>query len=177
MAAIGGPRRRARRRATPAGPRPAGDRVGIIDLAGSGCVAAADACARRGLRIAGLTDETRRTIAAVDGNALTLDRPLEFMHFGEVTFGVDERVIAVMAGGSDAVRNAIERSEDDFDLGVTDVRNLDMGRDDVLIAVSASGRTPCVLGAVEVARAKGALSIAVVNNPGSALAAICDVAV
>src|SRR5690606_7264471 len=33
----------------------------------------------------------RRTIAAIEGNALVLDRPLEFMHFGEVTFGVDER--------------------------------------------------------------------------------------
>src|SRR5690606_22454253 len=33
----------------------------------------------------------RRTIAAIDGNTLTLDRPLEFMHFGEITFGVDER--------------------------------------------------------------------------------------
>jgi N-acetylmuramic acid 6-phosphate etherase len=93
------------------------------------------------------------------------------------TFGVDERVIAVMAGGSDAVRNAIECSEDDFDLGVTDMRNLDLGPDDVLVAVSASGRTPYVLGAVEVARAEGALTIAVVNNPGSALASICDVAV
>ncbi|HEU4541084.1 MAG TPA: N-acetylmuramic acid 6-phosphate etherase [Jiangellaceae bacterium] len=93
------------------------------------------------------------------------------------TFGVDERVIAVMAGGSDAVRNAIERNEDDFDLGVADVRNRNLGPDDVVIAVSASGRTPYVLGAVEVARESGALTIAVVNNPGSALASICDVAI
>ena len=33
----------------------------------------------------------RRTIAAVQGNTLTLDRPLDYMHFGEITFGVDER--------------------------------------------------------------------------------------
>jgi cell migration-inducing and hyaluronan-binding protein len=33
----------------------------------------------------------RRTIAAIHGNAITLDRPLEYMHFGEVTFGVDQR--------------------------------------------------------------------------------------
>jgi len=33
----------------------------------------------------------RRTVTAVSGNTLTLDRPLEFMHFGEITFGVDER--------------------------------------------------------------------------------------
>jgi N-acetylmuramic acid 6-phosphate etherase len=93
------------------------------------------------------------------------------------TFGADERVIAVMAGGSDAVRNAIERSEDDFDLGVADVRNLGVGPADVVVAVSASGRTPYVLGAVGVAQQEGALTIAVVNNPGSALAAVCDVAI
>src|SRR5690606_1555504 len=33
----------------------------------------------------------KRTIAAVDGNVLTLDRALEYMHFGQVTYGVDER--------------------------------------------------------------------------------------
>jgi cell migration-inducing and hyaluronan-binding protein len=33
----------------------------------------------------------RRTVAAVNGNALTLDRNLDYMHFGEITFGVDER--------------------------------------------------------------------------------------
>ncbi len=33
----------------------------------------------------------RRTITAIDGNSLTLDRPLEYMHFGEITFGIDER--------------------------------------------------------------------------------------
>ena len=33
----------------------------------------------------------RRTVTAVSGNAITLDRPLKYMHFGEITFGVDER--------------------------------------------------------------------------------------
>jgi cell migration-inducing and hyaluronan-binding protein len=33
----------------------------------------------------------RRTVAAIDGNRITLDRPLEYMHFGQITFGVDER--------------------------------------------------------------------------------------
>ena len=33
----------------------------------------------------------QRTITAVNGNALTLDRALEYMHFGQITFGVDER--------------------------------------------------------------------------------------
>jgi len=33
----------------------------------------------------------RRTIAAISGNKITLDRKLDYMHFGEITFGVDER--------------------------------------------------------------------------------------
>ncbi len=33
----------------------------------------------------------RRTIAAINGNAITLDQPLQYMHFGKITFGVDER--------------------------------------------------------------------------------------
>ena len=33
----------------------------------------------------------RRRIASISGNRLTLDRPLEYMHFGKITFGVDER--------------------------------------------------------------------------------------
>ena len=37
------------------------------------------------------TQAERRTVAAISGNAITLDQPLKYMHFGEVTFGVDER--------------------------------------------------------------------------------------
>jgi len=33
----------------------------------------------------------KRTIAAIAGNVITLDQPLQYMHFGEITFGVDER--------------------------------------------------------------------------------------
>ncbi len=33
----------------------------------------------------------KRTIAAINGNVITLDRPLDYMHFGEITFGVDQR--------------------------------------------------------------------------------------
>jgi hypothetical protein len=33
----------------------------------------------------------RRTIAAINGNRITLDEPLEYMHFGRITFDVDQR--------------------------------------------------------------------------------------
>jgi len=94
------------------------------------------------------------------------------------TFGVDERhVVAVMAGGPGAVRSAAEHDEDDRDGGRSDLLELSPVADDVVIAVSASGRTPYVLGALDAAREAGALRVAVVNNPGSAIAAASDVAI
>jgi cell migration-inducing and hyaluronan-binding protein len=37
------------------------------------------------------TQAEKRTIAAIAGNVITLDQPLQYMHFGKITFGVDER--------------------------------------------------------------------------------------
>ncbi|MEO5706295.1 MAG: G8 domain-containing protein [Alteraurantiacibacter sp.] len=66
--------------------------------AGSSAIEVLDASGwRRGDRIVLASTDfnprqaEERTITAIDGNALTLDRPLEYMHYGEITFGVDER--------------------------------------------------------------------------------------
>jgi N-acetylmuramic acid 6-phosphate etherase len=75
------------------------------------------------------------------------------------------------------VRSAAEHDEDDHDGGRSDLEALGPGPDDVVVAVSASGRTPYVLGALAAARAAGAYTVAVVNNAGSPIAAACDVAV
>jgi N-acetylmuramic acid 6-phosphate etherase len=93
------------------------------------------------------------------------------------TFGVDGHVVALMAGGPDAFTEAAEQGEDDEDAGADDVRAIDVRENDVVVAVSASGRTPYVLGAIGAARDAGALTIAVVNNPGSAVAAACEIAI
>lgn len=94
------------------------------------------------------------------------------------TFGVDDtQVVAMMAGGPDAVSEAAEQGEDDRDAGVADLRALGVDTHDVVVAVSASGRTPYVLGALAAARSAGALSVGVVNNAGSPIAAACDIAV
>lgn len=94
------------------------------------------------------------------------------------TFGVDEgTVVGVIAGGPDALADSAEHAEDDEQAGHDDVAALGLSPDDVVIAVSASGRTPYALGAARAAREAGALGVAVVNNPGSALAAACDVAI
>lgn len=82
------------------------------------------------------------------------------------TFGTD-LVRGVIAGGPTALTEAIEGAEDVFD--PTDLADLTAA--DALVGITASGRTPYVLGALEHARAAGALTVAIVNNPGSAASA------
>lgn len=91
------------------------------------------------------------------------------------TFGVGpETVTAVMAGGEAAMLRAVEGAEDDAAAGAEDVRALGIGPRDVVVGITASGRTPFVLGAVEAAGAAGAVTIGVTNNPGTSLAAAVD---
>jgi N-acetylmuramic acid 6-phosphate etherase len=78
------------------------------------------------------------------------------------TFGADN-VRGVIAGGSAALTQSIEGSEDSF--AAADLA--DLTSQDSLVGITASGRTPYVLGALEYARALGAMTVAIVNNPGS----------
>ncbi len=82
------------------------------------------------------------------------------------TFGTD-LVRGVIAGGPAALTEAIEGAEDVFD--PADLAGLTAA--DALVGITASGRTPYVLGALEHARAAGALTVAVVNNPHGEAAA------
>ncbi|WIM87463.1 N-acetylmuramic acid 6-phosphate etherase [Candidatus Mycobacterium wuenschmannii] len=78
------------------------------------------------------------------------------------TFGTD-LVRAVIAGGPTALTEAIEGAEDAF--GPTDLA--DLTPKDALVGITASGRTPYVLGALEHARKLGALTVSIVNNAHS----------
>ncbi|HET8641549.1 MAG TPA: N-acetylmuramic acid 6-phosphate etherase [Pseudonocardiaceae bacterium] len=94
------------------------------------------------------------------------------------TFGVPPGVvISIIAGGADARLQAFEGAEDDDLAGGVDLAAHDVGPGDVVVGVSASGRTPYVLGALTAARAAGAATVAVVNNPGSPIAAVADITV
>jgi N-acetylglucosamine-6-phosphate deacetylase len=81
---------------------------------------------------------------------------------------------AVIAGGDEALRHSVEGAEDDRDAGVAAMENLSAGDADVVIGVSASGRTPYVLGALERAKAAGAATIGLSCNPGSELTSLSD---
>jgi N-acetylmuramic acid 6-phosphate etherase len=78
-----------------------------------------------------------------------------------------ERAVAILAGGSEAMFQAVEGAEDDREQGARDLLALQPGRNDVVLALTASGTTPYVLGALAAARQAGALAIGIANNPGS----------
>ena len=88
------------------------------------------------------------------------------------TFSVPPGVAeAVIAGGDDALRNPAEGAEDDRGAGAAAMRGLHLSDNDVVIGVSASGRTPYVLGAIEYARSVGASTIGLACNRATPLSA------
>ena len=91
------------------------------------------------------------------------------------TFGWDRaRLVFLLAGGEAALTGAIEGAEDDEAAARTAVAAQSIGREDVLIALAASGRTPFTCAVLEAARAQGALTIALANNPDTRLLAEAD---
>ena len=92
------------------------------------------------------------------------------------TFGVSpEMVQAVLAGGFEAAGKAKESGEDDPEAGVRDLAERGFTSSDVLVGITASGRTPYVLGAVDAARRLGALTAGISCTPASELARAVDI--
>ncbi len=93
----------------------------------------------------------------------------------ESTFGVPPgRVAALVAGGPESAGTAQEAAEDDVQAGVQAIRDLAVDQRDVVVGLSASGRTPYVLGAIAEARTAGAATVAVVSVDGSELGTAVD---
>jgi N-acetylmuramic acid 6-phosphate etherase len=84
------------------------------------------------------------------------------------------QVVALVAGGIASPPLVQEAAEDDADAGAQDAGALGITADDAVVGVSASGRTPYVLGALEAARAAGALAVGVVSVDGSDLGRLAE---
>jgi N-acetylmuramic acid 6-phosphate etherase len=94
------------------------------------------------------------------------------------TFGVDsERVVALIAGGSRAVTEAIEGAEDDANAAVEDLARHRFASRDALVGIAASGTTPYTLGGVRHARSLGAFTVAIVCTANSPLAREAELAI
>lgn len=84
------------------------------------------------------------------------------------------RAVALLAGGPAAIHAAVEGAEDDRDQGRRDLAGLEPGPHDVVLLLAASGATPYTLGALAAAKAAGACTIGIANNPDAPLAAGAD---
>jgi N-acetylmuramic acid 6-phosphate etherase len=91
------------------------------------------------------------------------------------TFNSDPaQVIGLIAGGPAAMSGAIEGAEDDALAGATDVAKLGVGPNDSLVGLAASGRTPYARGALQAARQRGALTIALTCNLPAPIAEVAE---
>jgi N-acetylmuramic acid 6-phosphate etherase len=93
------------------------------------------------------------------------------------TFGIDEDLVrAIIAGGDEALRHAVEGAEDDSSAGARAARD-HVRAGDVLVGISASGRAKFVTAAMVMARELGARTIALTCDDSSPLAKDADVTI
>jgi N-acetylmuramic acid 6-phosphate etherase len=86
------------------------------------------------------------------------------------TFDVDYNTVQfVIAGGIEALHSATEASEDSTELGQQEMAKRKPSKNDVVVGIAASGRTPFTVAAIKYARRRGAKTIAVTCNANSPL--------
>ncbi len=92
------------------------------------------------------------------------------------TFNISpDLIVGRIAGGSFALEQAAEDLEDDDEAGRDDATQLAVRSEDCVVGITASGRTPYVLGAVGYAREQGALTVGLACNAGMPLAQQVDI--
>jgi N-acetylmuramic acid 6-phosphate etherase len=94
------------------------------------------------------------------------------------TFGTPpELVQGIIAGGKEAVFRSQEGAEDDEAAGGNDLATRGLTERDVVVGLSASGRTPYVIGAFRYARSVGAATVGVTCNDNADLKSEVDVCI
>lgn len=94
------------------------------------------------------------------------------------TFGMEPTwVIGLIAGGDTALRNPVEKAEDDTSRGWKDLQEFNIGELDTVVGIAASGTTPYVIGALEECRRHGILTAAITSNPDAPVSQAADIAI
>ena len=94
------------------------------------------------------------------------------------TFNTDPKMVQfIIAGGERALAGAVEADEDSRALGVKEMRRKRVGKNDVVIGLAASGRTPFTVAALEHARRAGARTIAITCNRGTPVTRAAELAI
>jgi len=86
-----------------------------------------------------------------------------------------EQVVGLIAGGEVALTTAVEGAEDDCEAGARDIAALDVGALDSVVGIAASGGTPYVLGGLDEARRRGALTVSLACNRPAPVHELADV--
>lgn len=91
------------------------------------------------------------------------------------TYGVAfDRVIGIMAGGDGAIRKAVEFAEDDEQQGIKDLMQFNVSPKDFVVGITASGRTPYVLSALQSCKEMGILTGGIACNDNSSLKNVAE---
>lgn len=94
------------------------------------------------------------------------------------TFSVPaNQVVALIAGGTTAIQQAVEGAEDSPELAVAELTAINFSQNDVLVGIAASGRTPYVLGALAYGRTLGVTTVAISCNASGPILAAADIAI
>ena len=94
------------------------------------------------------------------------------------TYGIKpERAVGLIAGGKQAMLQAVEGAEDDLELGQQDLRRLHLSAKDTVIGLAASGRTPYVVGSLDFANEVGALTIAIACVPNAVISSHAEIGI
>jgi N-acetylmuramic acid 6-phosphate etherase len=85
-----------------------------------------------------------------------------------------QRLVLLIAGGEEALLHAVEGAEDQIEHANDEIARRGVTAEDVLIAAAASGTTPFTLACLRSAKAAGALTVGIANNPGTPLLVEAD---
>lgn len=92
------------------------------------------------------------------------------------TYGVSPDLVqGIIAGGAPALLKAHEGAEDSLELCKKDLKEKDFSKNDILVGIAASGRTPYVIGGLEYAKSIGAPAISIACSPNSEIAKLADI--
>lgn len=93
------------------------------------------------------------------------------------TFSTTDEFIGIIAGGDVAMRRTLEGAEDVSSSGVEDLKSLTLKKEDVVVGIAASGRTPYVIGGLDYARSIDAKTISLSCNLDSDIGKLADIAI
>jgi N-acetylmuramic acid 6-phosphate etherase len=94
------------------------------------------------------------------------------------TFGTPPRMVqAVIAGGRRALTQAVEGAEDNRTKGAKDLAARGLTAKDAVVGIAASGGTAYVLGALEFAKRKGAVTIGITSNPRTPITQVAQISI